>query len=84
MAPPGAVPPEGFDEIRVGMTRPEVMRILRPHHTVQPAADSTVAEPYMDFLTYVEDGETRHAEIFYDGRQVYAIRYGYADQFVIE
>jgi hypothetical protein len=79
----GAVAPAGLADIRKGMTQREVLRILRPFHQVSHAADASPDMPIMDVFVYVEDGQTKYGEIFYDGDRVVDVRYGYAERFVL-
>lgn len=82
-APDGAVAPAGLSDIRKGMSQKQVLRLLRPYHAVRHAADATPEAPLVDYFTYIEDGVTKFAEIFYDGDRVHEVRFGYAEPFVL-
>ena len=79
----GAVAPPDLSEIRAGMTQREVLRILRPFHKVFHADDASPDMPIMDVFLYVQNGEVKYGEIFYDDDRVTAVRYGYSEQFVL-
>lgn len=79
----GAVAPAGLADIRAGMSQREVLRILSPFHVVKHAADASPDMPIMDYFVYIEDGQSKWAEIFYDSDRVVDARYGYVEPFVL-
>ncbi len=85
ISPKDAVPPDGLDRIRKGMSQEEVLTILGALYPVIHAADAEPSLPIADFFPYREGGFTKYIEISYrdDGR-VDWIRYGFEKTYVLQ
>ena len=82
--PGGRSAPKGLDASTAGMTQEDVLLILTPLYRITHAGVASPGRPYVDYFRYLESGDTKWAEIYYDGIQVSGVRFGYDEYLVIQ